>query len=196
MRVETDRLILRNWQLTDAEDLVKLLNNFEIAKNLTIPFPYTLDDAISWIKKNMQKSKRNYYYFAVIRKSDNALIGGTSLALQDEKEMDNGGIWLDASCHGQGLGTEVWTAMSRLWFADKNNNVIYSGYFSYNKASEKLHKKVGYKEFGVRKQLCPALGKEVDEILVKLTRNDFEKYYRTLDFEFKVREDNAQTNEM
>ena len=82
-----------------------------------------------------------------------------------------------------------------LWFNDPNNECIYSGYFSYNKASEKLHKKIGYKEFGVRKEMCPALGKEVDEIVIKLTRADFEKYYCSLDFEFKVIDEDTKIGE-
>ena len=40
MRIETERLILREWTMDDASDMVEGLNNFNIAKNLTTPFPY------------------------------------------------------------------------------------------------------------------------------------------------------------
>ena len=40
MKLETERLILREWQLTDIPDMVEGLNDFYTAKNLTIPFTF------------------------------------------------------------------------------------------------------------------------------------------------------------
>ena len=121
MKIETERLILREWEEKDIPTLAKLLNNYEIAKNLTVPYPYKEEDAKYFIDKAIKKSGKNCYYFAVIRKSDNKLIGGTSLTKKDDPNMDNGGIWLSKESHGQGMGTEVWTAMSKLWFEDKES---------------------------------------------------------------------------
>ncbi len=42
MRIESKRLILRNWEGGDVEDIVEGLNNLEVAKWMAgVPFPYT-----------------------------------------------------------------------------------------------------------------------------------------------------------
>ena len=186
MKIETKRLFLREYEPKDADTLVKSFADFDVVKNLTVPFPYTMENAISWIK-GKKKGLKNCYYFAIVRKSDNVMIGGTSLCVKEDKNSDNGGIWLNSNFHGQGYGTEAWTAMAKLWFEDKNNACIISGYFDYNKASEKLHKKIGYKVVGHAKQFCPALNKDVDETRVILLRKDFEKYYNSINFELSVK---------
>ena len=67
MRLETDRLILRDWSKKDINDLVEGLNNLEVSKWLAhIPYPYTKRDAEEWINyciKNAKKGKeQNSYY--------------------------------------------------------------------------------------------------------------------------------------
>ena len=44
--IETERLILREWKISDIDDMVEGLNDFDTAKNLTVPFH---------TKQNMQK---------------------------------------------------------------------------------------------------------------------------------------------
>lgn len=42
MKIESKRLILRNWEDGDVEDIVDGLNNIEVAKWMAaIPYPYT-----------------------------------------------------------------------------------------------------------------------------------------------------------
>ena len=45
--IETERLILRKFKLTDIDDLVDGLNNLNVSKWLAfVPFPYTREDAV------------------------------------------------------------------------------------------------------------------------------------------------------
>ncbi|MCL2079623.1 MAG: GNAT family N-acetyltransferase [Oscillospiraceae bacterium] len=51
MEFETNRLILRNWQENDIEDLLEGLNNYNVSKWLAmVKFPYLREDAEYWIK--------------------------------------------------------------------------------------------------------------------------------------------------
>ena len=51
MKYETNRLILRNWQETDIDDLIEGLNNLNVSKWLTlVPYPYLKENAEEWIK--------------------------------------------------------------------------------------------------------------------------------------------------
>jgi len=48
--LETERLLLRPPKAADISQFVPLLNDFEVAKNLSrVPYPYTEDDACAFI---------------------------------------------------------------------------------------------------------------------------------------------------
>ena len=50
MRLETERLVLRDWEQNDIEDIVEGLNDIEVSKWLAfIPYPYTSEHAKNWI---------------------------------------------------------------------------------------------------------------------------------------------------
>ena len=51
MKIESKRLILRNWEDGDVEDIVDGLNNIEVAKWMAgVPYPYTENDAKQFIE--------------------------------------------------------------------------------------------------------------------------------------------------
>lgn len=83
--IETERLILRQWNMNDIDDMVEGLNNINVTKWLAgAPFPYTAEDAKYFIQNTIDK---NLYNFAIILKSENKAIGGTQLT---EISMANG----------------------------------------------------------------------------------------------------------
>ena len=50
MKIETERLILRNAKRTDWKDIVDNINDLEVSKNLAqVPYPYKKKDAINWV---------------------------------------------------------------------------------------------------------------------------------------------------
>src|SRR3989338_4137496 len=72
MRLETKRLVLREWRKDDIDDLGEGLNNLEISKWMAfVPYPYTKKDAQNWIKhcKNTARKQQNYC-FAIELKSE------------------------------------------------------------------------------------------------------------------------------
>jgi RimJ/RimL family protein N-acetyltransferase len=51
----TERLLLRPIRDEDAPEIAQLLNNINVSQTTaTIPYPYSLDDAISFISSNIQ----------------------------------------------------------------------------------------------------------------------------------------------
>lgn len=174
MNIETDRLVLREWKLSDIDDMVEGLNNFDTAKNLTVPFPYTKADAIAFISKHLKNDEHNYY-FAIVLKSNNKVIGGTSLEIKSEINKNKGGIWLNKKYHGQGYGSEVWKARAMFAFEHLHLEELENGFFEYNQISWKMQQKFGYEIIGKTKNFCPALNKEVIEVITKLTKDNFYK---------------------
>lgn len=56
MILETERLILRIVKIKDKADLLEGLNNINVSKYLSkIPFPYTEEDALVFIKKIIKR---------------------------------------------------------------------------------------------------------------------------------------------
>lgn len=75
--IETERLILRQWNMDDINDVVEGLDNLNVTKWLAgAPFPYTIEDAKHFIQKTIDN---DLYNFAIILKSENKAIGGTQL---------------------------------------------------------------------------------------------------------------------
>lgn len=172
MIIETERLLLREWQLTDADDMVEGLNDFDTAKNLTSPFPYTKKDALEFINKHLKNDEYNYY-FAVVLKSNNKVIGATSLQIKKDINKNKGGLWLNKKYHGQGFGTEVWKARAKFAFETLDLNELENGFFEHNSISWKMQKKLGYKIVGKTTNHCPALNSDVTEIITNLTKEDY-----------------------
>ncbi len=86
MKLETKRLILRDWREEDAQDLVDGLNNLNVTKWLAfVPYPYTEQDADRWIRNCIEYSKggeeKTSYEFAIELKSEKKVIGGVTLAV-------------------------------------------------------------------------------------------------------------------
>lgn len=72
--IETDRLILRPYQLEDADDIVE-------------------EDAIKYITDSIEKE---LYNFAIVLKSENKVIGATQISnISKVHGTSGGGIWIN-----------------------------------------------------------------------------------------------------
>lgn len=61
--IETERLILRQYKISDADDVVDGLNNLNVSRWLvSVPFPYTKEDALNYINNSIDN---NLYDFAI-----------------------------------------------------------------------------------------------------------------------------------
>ena len=113
MRLETKRLILREWRKGDVKDLIEGLNDLKVSRWLIfVPHPYTKKDAEKWIDHCIEIAKngkkRNSYKFAIELKSEKKVIGGTSLdKINKFLGTAGGGIWLNSKYHGKGYGSHL-----------------------------------------------------------------------------------------
>ena len=186
MRLETERLILREWKNTDVDDLVEGLNDLNVSKWLAhVPHPYTKKDAEKWIRLCIANSKkgpkRTSYDFAIELISEEKAIGGVSLERIDKFQgTAGGGIWINAKYQGQGYGTEAFGARIRYAFDKLKLRGLENGYLKGNPSSLKMQQKFGYKVEGMRRKAfkCMADGKTKDEYITGLLREDWEKKIR------------------
>jgi len=174
-RIETERLILREWTLADISDTVEGLNNYDVTKYLPlIPFPYTEKDAEQFICNIEKPNNAKNLNFAVELKVTKKVIGGTSIRIDENGNAEGGGIWINPKYQGKGYGSEIWKARARFCFDVLKAKEIINGFLSDNEISWKMQKKLGYKLRGDTKEVyCLARKCNVIDIKTILKKEDF-----------------------
>ena len=98
---------LRKFRLQDAERVTALLQDKEIAKwTSKIPFPYSKQDAIKWIKANSQDIAQNPFAIEV----DYQVVGCVSHWVNSKSEIEVG-YWLGNDYWGKGYATKALAQM-------------------------------------------------------------------------------------
>lgn len=176
VRIETERLILRQWTMDDIDDMVEGLNNINVTKWLAgAPFPYTVNDAKEFIQRTIDN---NLYNFAIVLKSENKAIGGTQLTnVSLYNGTAGGGIWINEKYQGFGYGTEAFGARIKYAFEVLGLRRLENGYFKENEKSHKMQLKFGYKDEGIRRQrfVSKGSGKIEDEYITGLLKDEWIK---------------------
>lgn len=182
MLIESKRLILREWEYLDIDDLVDGLNNINVSKWMaSIPFPYTKNDALSFIKFAKMQDKNTNIYLAILLKENNKVIGGIEISNINKKDgTAGGGIWLNENYQKNGYGTEAFCIRNRYMFNELNLRRIENGYFKGNEKSHKMQLKLGYRDEGIRRKkfLCMATNKFEDECITGLLKEEFNDIYK------------------
>ncbi len=146
MILETERLILRPWEESDAQSL------YEYAKDPDIGpiagwLPHKSINESSDVIKNVFCGKECY---AVCLKSDNIAVGCIELKLNGHNDMSERddecelGYWLGKPFWGQGLIPEAAMEMLRRGFEDLGMTTVWCGYYDGNLKSKRVQEKCGF----------------------------------------------------
>ena len=141
----SDNLILRPFELDDADRVGELAGDYDIAKTtLNIPYPYPEDAAEAWIKRTHETANQgSMYSFAIVRKLDNELLGAISLGIAPEHKRAELGYWIGKLYWGQGYATEAARRILKFGFEEIDLNRIFAFAFSTNPASSRVMQKIG-----------------------------------------------------
>ncbi|MDM5219425.1 GNAT family N-acetyltransferase [Peribacillus sp. NJ11] len=154
LMITTERLVLRLFQTPDAAAVATLCNNYNIYKNtLYLPYPYSLNDALSWMGNHYDNfmADKNYE-FAVTDKETGELFG--AIALSNNKIFNHGEIayWIGEPFWGNGYATEAAQSILQFAFEEKKLHKVFARYFLSNLASGKVMEKIGMKKEGMLKE--------------------------------------------
>ena len=143
MTFETERLLLRPWKESDAEDLYKYASNPEVG----IPAgwqPHTsIENSIEIIRTVFSTPE----IYAVCLKEDGKAIGCAGFhrndiaSKSDEYEL---GYWIGKPFWGKGLIPEASHELLRHAFEDLNMNTIWCGHYDGNIKSRRVQEKLGF----------------------------------------------------
>ncbi|HKJ60922.1 MAG TPA: GNAT family N-acetyltransferase [Hyphomicrobiales bacterium] len=173
----TERLQLRTVRADDAGDIIRLANDFEVARRLArMPHPYGEGDAQHFIKTILP----NEAVWALVRQEDGVFMGVVGLMTKSEEDAATIGYWLGRDYWGQGYMTEAATAVARFAFETLKLPYLRSGHLADNAASASVLAKLGFVPVGKSRNFCLALNAEVDHVDLRLDAKDF-LYKQTAD---------------
>lgn len=149
-KLKTRRLLLRPFELRDAERVRELAGDRAIADTmLNIPHPYEKGIAEEWISKHKPKFEAGEsVHLAITLKSTKEVIGAVGLHIEKRFNRAELGYWIGKEYWGQGYATEAAGAVVEYGFRNLKLNKITSSHFLRNPASGKVMEKIGMKKEG------------------------------------------------
>ena len=147
MRLETDRLILRSWYDSDAEELYKYAQNPQVGPVAGWPPHQSVEESLEIIRTVFSSPET----YAVVLKETGKPIGciglktGNATDLTERDDECELGYWLGVPYWGQGLMTEAAKEMVRHAFEDCGMMKVWVGYYDGNNRSKRVQEKCGFK---------------------------------------------------
>lgn len=127
MRLETERLFLREMNRNDYDALYRVLADTNIMRH----YPYTFDEARvrSWIERNMNRYRESGFgLWAVCLKDTGEMIGDCGLTLQNinGKMLPEIGYHIRSNCQRRGYAREAAMAVRNWAFQNTDYPALYS----------------------------------------------------------------------
>ena len=173
--ITTGRLLLRRFAATDAPRVTALCADREIAANtLTIPHPYTLSDAETWLRGEVERwAGGTSANFAMTMRGDRLLVGSVGLRIEVDHNRAELGYWVARSHWGMGLATEAARAVVEWGFGELSLERIYSYHYVRNPASGRVLEKIGMRREGVARRAIRKWGVYEDCALFAALRGEW-----------------------
>ena len=127
MKLETERLILRDYALEDFDALYEILSDGETMKHY--PKPYDKKMIRHWIEWNIQNyQKYGFGIWAVVLKETGEFIGDCGLTIQniDGELLPEIGYHINKRYWRQGFGSEAARAVRDWTFENTKYDSLYS----------------------------------------------------------------------
>jgi RimJ/RimL family protein N-acetyltransferase len=162
--LETERLVVRPFRLSDAGEVQHLAGDRSIADTtLNIPHPYEDGVAERWISKHRETfAEGRGVTFAITCKPDGTLVGAISLMDMTKGHQAELGYWIGRPYWNQGYCTEAGHAVLRHAFLQLGLVRVHAGHISRNPASGQVMRKLGMRQEGLRRQHVFKWGKFED----------------------------------
>jgi ribosomal-protein-alanine N-acetyltransferase len=164
-----DTYYLDKFVSTDKVRLAETINDQEIANNtLTIPHPYTIEDAQWWLQRcELQYYRDEPQRSWAIRNSDGQVCGTISRHFKYgfNTHKDEIGYWLMRPLWGQGLMTAVIEKFVQHCFREEPLKRLEAPIFEFNKGSARVLEKNGFELEGCLKMAHVKNGVYYDTLL-------------------------------
>ncbi len=146
MILETERLLLRPWDISDAESLFEYAKNPDVGPVAGWPPHRNIEESIYVIHNVLHGAE----CYAICLKEDNRAIGSIELKLNGHTDMTDRddecelGYWLGKPFWGNGYMPEAIRELIRYGFEDLSMTAIWCGYYEGNLKSKRAQEKCGF----------------------------------------------------
>ncbi len=172
-----DRVYLSPINEEDVSQYVEWLNDFRVSDGTGMSSKIvTLESEKEWIENNLKENKLN---FAIIKLENDELIGNCGIdSISFKDRIGTVGIFIgEEENRSKGYGSETLRLLLDFGFNYLNLNNIMLNVKSFNERAINCYKKVGFKEFGRRRQSYFLNGKYYDDVQMDILKEEFEGEY-------------------
>ena len=168
------RILLRYPTLRDARSIYFYAKEPDIARYTTLPQPYTLAHAKSFLKRTvLSRHDKHAYRFAIIWKETGELIGMMGLESVDSvSKRAEIGYWLGKPYWGKGIMQEAISLLLDFGFKKLKLERIFAKVYHKNPASAHLLEKHGFTKEGTLRRHVFRNGEWLDEHHYGLLREE------------------------
>ncbi len=161
-RLTTERLTLRPLTPDDAEQLHRLLNDWEVCRTLqTVPFPYPRLLADQWIADSVvQRREGAAYHFAITgtETGHEVLVGAVGLKLVPAQRRATLGYWVGRRFWSHGVAREAAGRVVRWALANLDLDTVEAVVATDNPASARVLAAIGFRETGAGQEVFLSRG--------------------------------------
>lgn len=180
--METERLILRRWQESDAESLFEYAREPEIGYDTGWQPHKSIEESRNIIAEYLSRGEECY---AICLKEDNKAIGTAELKLKDRSSHTDRddecelGFWLGKPFWGRGIMPEAVQALLHRAFEELGMTRVWCAYYEGNDKSKRVQEKCGF-VYEKRNDNAdvPLLGEKRNEIVNAMTKDQWSEFYR------------------
>jgi len=179
MILKTERLILRPWRETDADDLYQYAKDERVGPIAGWPPHKSVEESAEVIRTVFSQK----WVFAVTLKEDDIIIGCVGLIIgansnfpisEEEGEIS---YWLGVPFWGKGLIPEAIQETVRYGFEDLNLINIWCGYFDGNEKSKRAQEKCGFRHHHTEENKnTPFIDELRTEHVSRITKEEWTKF--------------------
>lgn len=176
--IETERLVLRAFQVSDTDAMFAWASDPAVANNMR----YSAHQNREETRQLLQSWEESYatdplfFNWAIVLKETGETIGSIGMVDVDEENRSVAvGYCMLPSYWGKGIMTEALKRVIRYGFEEIQFNRIFSYHFLTNPASGRVQQKAGMKYEGLLRQYVFVKGKFCNVKLNAIVRDDFEQ---------------------
>lgn len=173
--IETPRLVLRPFDLTDASIVQRLAGAKEVANaTALIPHPYPDGVAEQWIVTHAAEwAAHRGLSLAVTLKPTGELIGAIGLTFVEAHARAELGYWIGLPFWRHGFATEAASALADFGFRVIGLNRVQAHHYASNPASGRVLLKVGMRREGTSPKMMLKNGRFEDVVFYGVLRRDW-----------------------